>query len=111
MPGHSEQMQPSLLILGASTRAAAQSAIRAEFRPICGDLFAALDLRACARVLDVPDYPRGLVAAAAAAPECPWIYTGGLENHPALVDRISETRPLWGNDGAALRRIRNPWSV
>src|SRR6185295_885532 len=74
-------------------------------------LFADLDLRACARVLDVSDYPRGLAAAAAVAPHCPWIYTGGFENHPALVDRISETRLLWGNNGATLRRIRDPWSV
>ena len=64
MSGTAVQMQPSVLILGASTRAAAQSAIRAGLRPICADLFADLDLRDCARVLDVDDYPHGLAAAA-----------------------------------------------
>src|SRR5262245_14679114 len=100
-----------ILILGASTRGAAQSAIRAGLRPICGDLFADFDLRACALVLDVPDYPRGLAIAAGGASQSPWMYTGGLENHPALVDRISETRPLWGNGGDVLRRVRDPWWV
>jgi predicted ATP-grasp superfamily ATP-dependent carboligase len=103
--------RPHVLILGASTRAAAQSAIRAGLAPICADLFADLDLRAGAQVLEVADYPRGLVAATAAAPACPWMYTGGLENHPGLVARISESRPLWGNSPEVLRRIRDPWHV
>jgi len=36
------------------------------------------------------------------------MYTGGLENHPELVDRISARRPLWGNSGDVLRRVRDP---
>lgn len=101
----------SILILGASTRAAAHSAIRAGLSPICGDLFADCDLRACARVLDVVDYPHGLIKAAVTAPADPWMYTGGLENHPRLVARISQSRPLWGNGADVLRRIRDPWHV
>lgn len=102
---------PPVLILGASTRAAAQSAVRAGLRPLCADLFADLDLRACAGVFTTADYPHGLEAAAAAAPPGPWMYTGGLENHPNLVARISKTRPLWGNGADVLRRIRDPWYV
>jgi len=41
---------PSLLILGASTRAAAHSARRAGFRPICADMFTDEDLREVAEV-------------------------------------------------------------
>lgn len=100
-----------LLILGASTRSAAHSAIRAGFAPVCGDMFADLDLRACSRVLDLADYPHGLIAAAAAAPDMPWIYTGGLENHPELVRTISRSRPLWGNGADVLTTIRDPWLV
>ncbi len=103
--------RPPILILGASTRAAAHSAVRAGFAPVCGDLFADLDLRACARVLEVADYPRDLAAAAAAVPDIPWIYTGGLENHPALVRKISRSRPLWGNGAHVLAKIRDPWRV
>ena len=99
----------SVLIVGASTRAAAHSAIRAGLAPVCVDLFADVDLRACARVLDVADYPHGLPAAAARAPCCPWFYTGGLENHPGIVNRISRLRPLWGNDRESLCKARDPW--
>ncbi len=102
---------PSLLILGASTRAAAHSAIRAGLAPVCADLFADCDLRDCAEVLEVADYPFGLVAAARGAPPGPWMYTGGIENHPALVSRISQSRLLWGNRPDVLRRARDPWSI
>jgi predicted ATP-grasp superfamily ATP-dependent carboligase len=106
-----DRMRQNVLILGASTRAAAHSAIRAGLTPICADFFADADLRSCAQVVEVDDYPRGLIAAAARAPACPWIYTGGLENHPNLVARISADRRLWGNGSAALRAIRDPWQI
>lgn len=110
----SSQPAPPLrpvLILGASARAAAQSAIRAGLSPICIDQFADADLRAVARVLEIADYPRGAVAAAALAPACPWMYMGGIENHARLVERISAGRPLWGNGPAVLRAVRDPWAV
>ena len=100
-----------VLILGASTRAAAHSALRAGLTPVCADMFADRDLAACARVLDAVDYPQGLVAVAATAPPAPWMYTGGLENHPGIIEQISRSRPLWGNTGDVLRCIRDPWHV
>ena len=59
-------MNEHLLILGASVRAAAFSALRAGLRPWCVDLFADLDLRAnCpALVIDASRYPNGLAALA-----------------------------------------------
>jgi uncharacterized protein len=74
-------------------------------------MFADLDLRTCAQVFEVADYPLGLVAAAASAVSCPWMYTGGLENHPGIVARISRSRSLWGNEPEVLLRIRDPWYV
>jgi predicted ATP-grasp superfamily ATP-dependent carboligase len=74
-------------------------------------MFADLDLRACASVLESVDYPDGLITAAAAVSCRPWIYTGGLENHPALIREISKTHVLWGNDPPVLAKIRNPWRV
>jgi predicted ATP-grasp superfamily ATP-dependent carboligase len=102
-------MSETLLILGASARAAAQSARRVGFTPVCGDLFADLDLRACAKATAVADFPSGLAAVARAAPPGGWMYTGGLENHPALVARIASARPLWGNPATVLRRVRDPF--
>lgn len=99
---------PRLLILGASTRAAAFSALRARWAPVCGDLFADVDLRGAARVLDVRDYPRGLVAAARTVPPSVWIYTGAVENHPQIVAAVSRRHRLLGNPPEVLAVVRNP---
>src|SRR5438105_1796271 len=104
-----EQPAQSLIIVGASARAAAHSALRAGFAPLACDLFADVDLeRACPAVC-VKDYPRGLVPAAARYPAAPWLYTGGLENHPDLVDEIASQRPLLGVAGDGLRAVRDPF--
>jgi predicted ATP-grasp superfamily ATP-dependent carboligase len=74
-------------------------------------MFADLDLRHMARVLEVRRYPGDLVAATAAVAPCPWMYTGGLENHPKIVGSIARSRPLWGNGPEVLHRVRDPWHV
>jgi predicted ATP-grasp superfamily ATP-dependent carboligase len=101
---------PDVLIVGASTRAAGFSARRAELRPWCADLFQDADLRAqCAFLPLTPGrYPDGLLQAAHQAPPGPWLYTGALENRPALVRRLARRRPLWGNDAPVLALIRSP---
>ncbi|MEQ8789713.1 MAG: ATP-grasp domain-containing protein [Pirellulaceae bacterium] len=102
-------MQSPLLILGASARAATQSAIRGGCgRVWAADLFADADLRTCAEAVQVRDYPRGLISAMEQAPDGPWMYTGALENHPRLVDQLGRLRPLLGCPGAVLRRVRDP---
>lgn len=105
-------MTLDLLILGASVRAAAFSARRANLRPTSIDLFADADLVAlgATRRIARDDYPQGMRALAAEAAPGPWLYTGALENHPDLVDRIAADRPLWGNGGAVLRAIRDPFA-
>jgi predicted ATP-grasp superfamily ATP-dependent carboligase len=97
-----------LIIVGASARAAAASALRAGFSPWCADLFADADLAAACPVcrLEPRHYPRGLIAALKDAPPGPWLYTGALENHPDLVARVA--RPLLGNPAETLRRVRDP---
>jgi uncharacterized protein len=100
-----------LLIVGASARAAAFSALRAGLRPWCVDLFADADLRAvCPAHPLAGRYPHGFVEWFDRAPG-PWMYTGGLENHPALVRRLARLRPLWGNDEPVLRWARDPFFV
>jgi predicted ATP-grasp superfamily ATP-dependent carboligase len=100
-----------LIIVGASVRAAAQSAIRAGFTPWCADQFADEDLRDCAHLLPLSDFPNGVVAALQAAPQAPWFYTGGLENRSDLVAELSRIRPLFGNDAETLRRVRDPFWI
>jgi predicted ATP-grasp superfamily ATP-dependent carboligase len=96
------------MIFGASTRAAAQSAVRAGFRPHCADRFADEDLREIADIVPLADYPDGLIEMVAASPALPWIYTGGLENRPDLLEELAKLRPLWGNSADVVRAARNP---
>jgi predicted ATP-grasp superfamily ATP-dependent carboligase len=103
-----------LLIVGASARAAAFSALRAGLRPGCADLFADADLRARCPVWPVAakGYPRGFLDLPALHRPGPWMYTGGLENRPDLIDELARRRqPLWGNPAAVLRRVRSPFEV
>jgi predicted ATP-grasp superfamily ATP-dependent carboligase len=106
-------MNHHLLLLGASTRAAAFSALRANLRPWCIDLFGDMDLRGrCpAQTIAFDDYPAGFVGQIAQAPPGPWMYTGALENRPALVRRLACSRTLWGNDAPVLATVRSPQTV
>lgn len=105
--------EPSLLIFGASARAAAFSALRAGLRPWCADLFADADLRARCATVRVPAdvYPRGFLRLVDRELPGPWMYTGGLENRWQLVEEMARLRPLWGNGELVLRRARSPWLV
>lgn len=101
----------SLILIGASTRAAAASARQAGWAPWCADLFADADLEAIAPVRKVPRerYPEGLLEALREAPPGPIQYTGALENWPDLLARLASfDRPLWGNPPAVLRAVRDP---
>ena len=102
-------MAKPILIVGASGRAAAASAIRAGFQPHIIDLFADADTMRLGPTIVCPfaDYPHGLIALANAAPPMPWMYTGGLENHPDVVMAISERRELVGNNANVLREVRD----
>jgi predicted ATP-grasp superfamily ATP-dependent carboligase len=106
-------MAEPLLIVGASGRAAAASALRAGFDPFVIDLFADADTKLLCPVLRCPfdQYPHGFIELAKQAPPGPWMYTGGLENHPDVVTAISEHRPLWGNRLQNLVNVRDPFRL
>jgi predicted ATP-grasp superfamily ATP-dependent carboligase len=100
---------PNLLIVGASARAAAFSALRAGLRPWCVDLFADADLQQrCAVTRLTGRYPEGFQRFIESDLPGPWMYTGGLENRPRFVQRMAERRPLWGNAEMVLSRCRDP---
>ncbi|MCA9266622.1 MAG: ATP-grasp domain-containing protein [Planctomycetales bacterium] len=101
-----------ILIVGASGRAAAQSARRAGVKVGVADLFGDVDLRQCASFhpLPVGRYPaeiarlvRNLSSHYAAA-----AYVGAIENYPEIVDEMSANLPLLGNPADTLRVVRDP---
>ena len=102
---------PGLLLLGASIRAAAQSAARAGFHVVGGDLFADRDARRVADCHVVDDYPDGLLQLRARFPELPVAITGALENHPEMLDAFADLGDYWGNSSAVVRRIRDPFAL
>ncbi|MCL4202386.1 MAG: ATP-grasp domain-containing protein [Pirellulaceae bacterium] len=100
-----------MVVVGASARAAADSANRAGYQPAAADIFGDRDLTKAAKWTAIQDYPQGAYDAAMSLPAGPWIYTGGLENHPELIDRIAAVRPLLGNPGDILRAVRDPFRL
>ncbi len=105
-------MSDPILILGASTRAAANSAIRAGLSPLAADLFCDDDLRQMAdETKRVSDYPSDLPHIAQGFPPSAWMFTGGLENHPRIIDSISVRRVLLGTPTGQIQRVRDPWQL
>lgn len=94
----------TVLIIGASVRAAAQSAVRAGWNVVASDMFGDADLRAVAEFVPIENYPEDFAHIIAARPELPVLYTGGLENYPKLLDLPAT---LWGNRGRSVRASRD----
>lgn len=107
-------MAPSrILIVGGSTRAAADSVRRAGALPICADMFADLDLRQSAEVIPVRHYPHSLPEDVKHVRADGWFYCGALENHPEIIAGIPAKNPncgpLLGTHPDALRQVRDPF--
>jgi len=111
--------QQPVLIAGASVRAAAHAAVhqatgnasaQAGWQVYSIDLFGDADLRAVSkhRVVPACDYPDGIIELARTLPAAPWVYTGAIENHPAVIEAVSAARPLWGNPASVVRPVRDP---
>lgn len=98
-----------LVCVGASVRALACSAARAGWHVHAADLFGDRDLLSgvASFIRTAAPYPDSLVETALRFPDAPWCYTGALENHPDVVDRIAATRRLAGNPGSAIRMVRD----
>ncbi len=78
---------------------------------MCADQFADEDLREVADVVVVDRYPGDLAKIINHSPPCPWIYTGALENRPALLEQLATLRPLLGNPADVVRAVRDPFRL
>lgn len=102
-----------LLIVGASARAAAMSAIRAGFEPWGIDLFGDRDFRdiASVRVCPMDQYPHGIPAIARSWPElpkrAPLLLAGAMENHLQVVAKLAEDHPLLASSVSAIAKARD----
>ena len=112
-------MRPAepVLICALSARSLAQSARAAGFAPIVLDAFGDLDTREAAAAWQrVPVdrhwrlRRRPLLAAAArlAPPPIPLVWGSGFERLPGVLAELAAGRELWGNDGAKVRRVKDP---
>ncbi|MEO8495650.1 MAG: ATP-grasp domain-containing protein [Planctomycetota bacterium] len=104
-------MSERLLIAGGSVRAAAMSARRAGFEPLAIDRFADADLRRVCPTFKRYDDLYQLPMLGRQLPAADWMYTGPLENHPLQIEQFGKRRKLLGNEGPALRQLRDPWCL
>jgi predicted ATP-grasp superfamily ATP-dependent carboligase len=100
-----------IAIVGASVRAAAHSALRNGFEPVAADLFRDRDLSCRCSATAIETYPVDFYDWLQSVDVDAWMYTGALENHPDLVDRMAMIVPLLGNPGAQLQRVRSPGAL
>lgn len=105
--------RPQVLILGASTRATAMSALRAGFDPVCIDQFADADLLQIGSVTAVeslsPQANPALRAALDQFRHLPVIPVGGIENQPSLLKDLQARQLRYlGSSPASIARVRDP---
>jgi uncharacterized protein len=105
-----------ILIAGLTTRAIAESAVRAGATIVTVDYFGDLDQQRLCETHPLREHGRRYSAAAILemARELAYdavAYCGGLENHPDVVASLSRDRMLLGNAPDALRRVRDPAEV
>jgi predicted ATP-grasp superfamily ATP-dependent carboligase len=98
-----------LLIVGASARAAAFSALRGGFRPICFDQFADADLVANGSATQIANYLPDLVVAIDGLDSIPAIYVGAVENEPELIQALERRGPLLGVPQETVTLARDPF--
>lgn len=107
-----QKNRPRLLIVGCSTRAAAWSAVRAGYQPVCADQFADADLQQIAEVVPVTAYPSSLPQDVAHVVCSAWMYVGALENQPGLIADIARSAaqigPLLSTPPESLSLCRDP---
>jgi predicted ATP-grasp superfamily ATP-dependent carboligase len=104
------------LILGLSTRAIAESAVRGGHNVFTLDYFGDRDQRALvknhslARDYRLPFSAESLLKASSDLEFDTVLYTSNLENHSEVVGELADRADVLGNGPGVLRRVRN-WSV
>lgn len=99
----------TLLIVGASTRAAADSAVRAGYRPVCVDQFADHDLCEIAEADQARSSGDRARLIQRIREDVPAMYVGAVENDVATLTALeNRDGPLWGNGRRVAEAVRDP---
>ncbi len=98
-----------LIIIGASARAAAESARRAGYAIYWLDQFGDVDVKATGPGQRIPagTYPDAIPMRLAAAPAVPFLYTGAMENHTEVLAALEQLRPLLGNGSQVCQKLHD----
>ena len=109
--------QPNVILIGASVRSFAQSALRDGICPVCVDMFCDADLRMSLQNYGLRDafWCRQIDSFAEAAgavvdvdPDVPVIVLGGLENHEVGFRQLLAQRTVVGSDRDTIEQLRDP---
>lgn len=95
-------------VVGASCRAAAQSLRQAGYQVAIADLFADHDTTTLGPVSQLVDFTKDACPWIKKVRPTAWCFTGGMENHPDLIDRMTQHSHLLGMGAAPLRLLRDP---
>ena len=105
-----------VLVLGVSTRAMVESAVRGGHEVVAVDFFGDRDQARLAesyalqRDLGLPASAEGLAAAAGRIGADAVVYGSNLENHPEVVGELASRQRLLGNPAEVLRDVRD-WAL
>ena len=101
------------MIVGLSTRAIAESAVKGGYDVVTLDYFGDRDQRALVRNyalqrdFDLPFSPGALLEVSGKLDFDAVVYTSSLENHPEVVETLAQGRKLLGNAPGVLREVRD----
>jgi predicted ATP-grasp superfamily ATP-dependent carboligase len=100
----------TVLIVGQSVRAAAESAVRSGLDVWGADAFADADGAPGVRMRPRPRRftPRSIERATRSLTADAVVYLSPFENHAGTVGALASRRMLWGNPPEVIRRIRDP---
>ena len=113
-PSQAKKHTADVILVGASVRSLAETAIRHRYRPHCFDMFADHDLRrilanehlpAPQQFSDFAQLPERIQDLPAAWPV---IWTGGLENAPGAFETLARQRPVCGPNSKLIQRLSHP---
>ncbi len=104
----SDHPQPSILVVGGSTRFLAASCNRAGWKVFAADRFGDADLCGVASGFQfLPTDLPGTEPFWPALPAMPFLFTGGLENAPVFLEQLASSRQPASASVSAIRAVRD----